>query len=705
MPRAKTGANKKQPEDLDILTKFHRWLQNAIDDTTWVSWRKNAIRCYEYRENKQWTSADSAELVKRKQPETINNQVSVTVARQVGQFVKLKARTAFRGRNDVDDDSADTLSDLFLYVRQNNGLEFEERDVFEDGTICGYGVFDVGITFDDLFQPEISINQENPFDIIPDPKSRRYDWNEDAQHIFRVKWVDLDDAQARFPNKAEVLHGLFDDATRGLLGNVDVFRNNNFLNQDRQQLRIAEVQYKVKEKQVLLLFPDGSTLLEKDSDPSKVAKARAKFQKEGKEVLKMERLEEVLWGATFTAGVLLEHKKLKRKFFRWVPYWVHRKQNGEPFSEIFISLPMQDAINKRESKALHLLTTNQAIYEEGAVADKSETASEIARPDGQIEVARGFFEKFKLEKNVELAAAQMQMHQASQSDFRSIVGISPESRGENTSVRSGLGIQKKLEQTELIMLPNFSNFTRTRSILAYNVLDLMKIYYTEPKIRFITDEVDQSRRPIALGQETIESIKQNQYDVVITVRPDIETADDEQLNKIKEQLPNLLPFGPFWVKMGIELSDIPRKKELLEKLSKVPPPPVIPKINITAQLDQMGPLERAWIYEKMGDKELAEQIREQAPPPTNIIKKQMQTEKTMGKLTEVGMKIEAAAGDGGREEANAEAQGERDFEKGQLDLIKQVLEIEKKEVEVDKAKASASAQEKKAREGNKNKAR
>jgi len=701
MARAKVGANKKQPEDLDILTKFHRWLQNAIDDPTWVSWRKNAIRCFEYRENKQWTPADSAELVKRKQPETINNQVSVTVARQVGQFVKLKARTAFRGRNDVDDNSADTLSDLFLYVRQNNRLEFEERDVFEDGTICGYGVFDVGISFDDLFQPEITVNHENPFDILPDPKSRRYDWNEDAQHVFRVKWVDLDDAQAQFPRKAAQLNGLFDDATRGLLGDVDVFRNNNFINQDRQQLRIAEIQYKVKEKQVLLLFPDGSTILEKEADLGKIEKAR----KKGQEVLRMERLESSIWAATFTAGVLLEHKKLKRKFFRWVPYWVHRKKNGEPFSEIFISLPMQDAINKRESKALHLLTTTQAIYEEGAVLDKSETASEIARPDGQIEVARGFFEKFKLERNIELAQAQMQMHVAAQQDYRRIVGLSSESLGESSQVRSGVGIQKKLEQTELIMLPNFSNFTRTRSILAYNILDLMKIYYTEPKIRFITDEVDNQRRPIALGQDTIESIKQNQYDVVVTVRPDVETADDEQLNRLKEQLPALLPFGPFWVKMGIELSDIPRKKELLEKLNQVPPPPVIPKMNISAQMDQLTPIERAFFYEKMGATELAEQIRQTAPPPTNVIKKEMQTEKTVGKLVETEMKIEGKSGDTEEKGLQEAEKGEREERAGQLDVVKAVLDIEKKTVEVEKAEASLKTQEKKAREGTKNKAR
>lgn len=682
---------KREPEDKDILEKFHRWLQNAIDDPTWVAWRKNAIKCFEYRENEQWTAAEKAVLKEREQPETINNQVSVTVARQVGQFVKLKARTAFRGRNEVDDSSADKLSDLFLYVRQNNQLEFEERDVFEDGTICGYGVFDVSISFDELFQPEIVIKHENPFDVYPDPKSRIYDWNEDALYILRGKWIDLVDAQERFPNKAGILAGVFDDATKGLLGDVDVFRNNNFINQDRQQVRLMEVQYKKKEKKVLLLFPDGSTIPEEDVDPKKLEVAKKKKI----EILKLERIETTIWHGTFTAGVLLEHKKLKRKMFQWVPYWVHRKQNGEPFSEIFISLPMQDAINKRESKALHLLTTNQSIYEEGAIFDKSQTAIEIARPDGQIEVARGFFEKFKLEKNVELAQAQMALHSMSKDDYRRIVGLNAESLGERSEVRSGVGIQKKLEQTELIMLPNFSNFTRTRSILAKNTLDLMKIYYTEEKVRLITDELG-DRKEINLDKETITSIKNNQYDVVVAVRPDVETADDEQLNKIKEQLPQLLPFGPFWVKMGIEMSDIPRKKELLEKMADIPPPPVIPKMNISAQMDQLMPVERAFFYRTMGAEDVAKAVLEVAPPPTNVIKAEMQTEKTQAKTEDEIRKLQAKAdADAGKSEA--------DDSKGQLEVVGKVLDIEKAQIEVEKAQVVLEAARKKSNERNSSK--
>jgi hypothetical protein len=43
---------------------------------------------------------------------------------------------------------------------------------------------------------------------------------------------------------------------------------------------------------------------------------------------------------------------------------------------------LQDAINKRESKAIHLLNANATITEENNIVDKDEYAKERARPDG-----------------------------------------------------------------------------------------------------------------------------------------------------------------------------------------------------------------------------------------------------------------------------------------------------------------------------------
>jgi S1-C subfamily serine protease len=58
---------------------------------------------------------ERAVLKRRRQPETVNNHVSVTINHLVGQFAKRKYRIPYAGRNpDKDQAGADALSDIML---------------------------------------------------------------------------------------------------------------------------------------------------------------------------------------------------------------------------------------------------------------------------------------------------------------------------------------------------------------------------------------------------------------------------------------------------------------------------------------------------------------------------------------------------------------------------------------------------------------
>ena len=72
-------------------------------------------------------------------------------------------------------------------------------------------------------------------------------------------------------------------------------------------------------------------------------------------------------------------------------------------------ISLQDEINKRRSKALHLLSVRQVIAEQGAVPDVDKARREVAKPDGYIEVMPGL--KFEIEQTADLAAGQFQLLQ------------------------------------------------------------------------------------------------------------------------------------------------------------------------------------------------------------------------------------------------------------------------------------------------------
>lgn len=656
-------------EERTTLQKVEDYFTSVIDDPSHVEWRDEiALPCFKYKEGDQWPDSEKAELKRRNQPETVNNQVNVTINRLVGQFVKSRTKTQFKPRNaNVDQGIADVLNDLYLYIAQSNELEFEERDMLEEGVTSGVGWLEIFVEHDEAFQPEIKIRAVDNFEVFLDPTSRRYDPNDDATFICRAKWMDTEEAARMFPDKASQIRRTTSDATRGLLGSVDTFRNlSEFFDTKRNRIRLIECQYKTHVVERKFLFSNG-TVLEKEDATDAVLKSASKAGLSWEEV---SRPTTVLRTAVFAHGILLEDTKSVRNRFAYVPYYVSRKKNGAPYSLIFIALSMQDAINKRESKALHLLNTNQAIYEQGAVEDKGELANEMARPDGQIELARGHAEKFRLEKNTDLAVTQMNFHNAALSAFRMITGVNPDALGEKSEVRSGLGIARKVAMTDLIVASIFDNLRRTRVTLAKSVLDAVQAFYTEEKIFTITDNVN-APREVRLDNNSLEAIKQTQFDIVISEMPDFETVQEQQFATLGQLLPQILPYGPFWARIMLQMSNLRDKEALLKQLDNVPPPPNDPKISISAQIDMLSPEERAFLYMKMGAPQVAQAVLQNQIPPTNVMKEQGEMRRNAGKIAETQLKNQGIA---------LKAQG--DLTKAQLDIEEKRLDVQRKSLDL-----------------------
>jgi hypothetical protein len=69
-------------QETDLVTKLEEMFQSALEHPAWQEWRSTiAPKCYHYSEGDQWTASERKTLKKRRQHETLNNQVSVTIAK------------------------------------------------------------------------------------------------------------------------------------------------------------------------------------------------------------------------------------------------------------------------------------------------------------------------------------------------------------------------------------------------------------------------------------------------------------------------------------------------------------------------------------------------------------------------------------------------------------------------------------------------
>lgn len=682
------SAKQKKSDDetnAELLKKLEDNFQSSLDHPTWQDWRKHAAKCHRYKENEQWTPAELAELEKRGQPPTVNNQISVTINRMVGQFVRQNTRVVYKGRNPEDQPAAEVLSDLFRFIRQSNDLEYEEKDQAEDGFTGGFGVLKADVTYDDGFQPRIEMKCVDSFMVLPDPYSRRYDWNIDANYINEAIWVDADDLGEMYPSKkSEISRLMTGNAELGQLGEVDRIKRENWIDLKQRRVRVIEQWYKIKKRQSLCIFQNGAVLDKETNelrDPMsgqtvELSKTQIKALKETEKYEEFDRVRHTLNMGLFCKGVLLEHKETERIYFPYIPYFVARKKSGEPYSLILIALEMQDAINKRESKALDLVTKNQAIYEQGAVTDPVAFALEKAKPDGQMEINKGYMERFTLVNNLELAQGQLAMHAQAKDDFRRITGINPDAMGEKSEMRSGVGVARKQAMTDVIIAPVFDNFRRTRVIQGRVVLELIQQHFTQPLTFYITDNL-KAPKEVALDSQTLAAIKQRTYDIIVDEAPDATTRREETLQSLGQVLPAILPFGPMWAEIMFDLVDIPDKDEIKKKVQAASqPPPNKPKIAISAQLDALTPPERAAMWIEMGAPQVAEAVMKEMPNTSAETKVQGDIMKEQAKNQNDGGKAQLE-----REKHQMEMQSKAFDVQAKQQMTQ--MEIEKKQMELE----------------------
>lgn len=610
-----------------ILTDLTDKFKAAVEHETWKSFILNATNDFEFREGIQWSSTEIAELEKRGQPATVENEIKPIIDRIIGQYKSQKARIIYRGRNvGLDETHADILTALSLHIEQQSDYEFEEGDMFDDGQVCGAGCMEVSVDYDDDLTPKIVHQAENILNIFPDPNSKKYDWNKDAEFICRAKWVSFNEAKELYPDYKDEIDGYI--GTNPVQNDSQTMERNHLLDERLKRVRIVEVWYKKMVKRKLAISPSYGGVLEIGT----ISKQEFdKFKMMFSDFKIHEKIEPKIRVGVFLGNILLEDKDspYNHNLFPFVPYFVYRRKNGEPYSMVRMLKDPQMEINKRRSKALHLLNSRLVLYEEGAVTDKDMLAQEMRRPDGQLEYKKGY--QFQMADSIELAATQMQLQQESKLSMSRVSGVSDEAMARKSEIRSGIGLQRKQMMTDIITMPIFDNLRRSRMMIGKLRYELIKQFYNEEKIFAVTDDMNQTKH-YAMTMDVIKTIKEGIYDVIIEEAPNTTTIQEEQFAYLAELVKGLgIPpnVGVALLPIFIRLSQLKNKDEvaqIMEGLQQMPPEH--PKTSLNLVWSELYPEEKATFAQMMGFPELAQIEMQRGGDPQHIVKAKSDMAKT-----------------------------------------------------------------------------
>lgn len=365
---------KETPKD--DHSKYVGWFEAAEDAT--VDSRKLSERDADYYDGKQITTEQLAALAKRKQPPVVNNRIKPKIDYMLGQ--ELKTRTdpkAFPRNPKVDEDAANAATDALRYICDSTKFERVRSLCYEDGLKYGsyggqivvtpkgsdYSIDFVHIPWDRLFY---------------DPHSRSKDFS-DCKYKGVVIWQDREDAEESklytVSNVKEVLASTLESVSAS--DTYDDKPLDRWADLNRDRVRVVYMEYLKGGEWYFCYFTKSGFL----RDPEKIP-----FVNDDGESVPS-----------------LEFQSL----------FVDR--DGNRYGQVRQYIDLQDEINKRHSKGIHLLNSRQTIGEKGAVDDVNKARNELAKPDGYIEVNPGL--KFDIVPTNDMAAGNFQMMQEAKAEI------------------------------------------------------------------------------------------------------------------------------------------------------------------------------------------------------------------------------------------------------------------------------------------------
>ncbi len=522
----------------------------------------------------QWSPDEAAELLARGQAPVVYNQVAPTINWLMGteRRMRIDYKIAPVGKGDQALEIAQAKQQLMKYMQEQNRAQFRRSSAFEDAVKAGVGWREVGVRADPEDEP-IYIRNESWRNVLYDSLSTDPSY-EDGRYLFRLKVIDTDIAQAYFPDKAEQLslaaesnlkQGGFDwwfgrrlsdiddDPTLSLPSRFSQFDAAAWIFNPRERITLYECWY------------FDPTIETTNLGGGSFDRVRMKLR-----------------CAIFSDSFLITDVESPYKHNRipFQPTWCYRRRrDNAPYGVIRNIRGPQEALNKRHSKALWSVSANQATIEEDAISpgsmDLEEIRDEVSAPDGLVVLAPGGIAKFRREKGIDIAQANLAMADRDQTAIREIGGVTSENLGRDTNLVSGIALERKQQQGQQVTAQLFDNLRLSDQMVGEQALALAEQYYDKQKVFRVTGErskhefIEINAVDETTGQ-AINPIAQFKSQFIIDEQDYRATLRQSMFEALMDLLSKIAAINPQFaanvLDVVLEYSDVPGRETIIKRI-------------------------------------------------------------------------------------------------------------------------------------------
>jgi len=567
--------------------------------------RAEALDDVRFAAGDQWPVDVQNSRVLEARPCLTINKIDAYIRQICNQQRQQRPRIKVHGMNNESDAKlAEILTGVCRHIETQSNADNAYDTAFEYAVKMGWGYFRVTTDYvsDDSFEQEIYIRPiDNPFTVYFDPNSQLPDGS-DAERCLITTVISKRNFKVLYP-WAEVDQGF---SSRGT-GDT----NSEWVM--KEDIRIAEYFYTVKEPAVLYYLSDGTSLYEDEYKKVKklleaanieVLDKRDSHKKKIKwcKLTAMQILEEGDWAGKFIPIIPVygqqvivdsKHKKfglvrMAKDPQRMYNYWATSLTETVALAPKakWILAEGQDEGHENEWAMANIKATPYLRYKqtdtEGRMAPPPTRQSPEQPPTGVMAALSGM-----------------------NADLQAVVGIYDPSQLPQGN-QSGKAIQGQQQQVDMVNYHYYDNLTRSIAYCGRIILDLIpKIYDTERVLRIIGD--DGKPELVTLNQRTVDEqgvekilndVSVGKYDVVMDTGPGYSSKRQEAV----EAMTGLFAADPQLIQVAGDLfvrnMDFPGADIIADRLaasnpmaqiddkSPVPPQVQMQVKNMQAQLQQ-----------------------------------------------------------------------------------------------------------------------
>lgn len=519
--------------------------------------RIEAEKYRDYYDGKQLSSETLRVLGLRRQPPIFTNRIRPAINGVLGTLIAARADPRAFPRNPSNENEADVVTKTLRFIADTNRFDETKIDVAENQQVEGIGACIIEAAGED-----ITVTQIRYEEFFYDPFSRRGDFK-DAKYLGIAKWMYASDVQALYPDKYREMGDPIDGALTGLEATWSDRPDNALPWTDRVQRRLMVVEV---------------------------------YYREGGEWMR----------CVYCAAGVFEHgvsayqddKGHSICPIEAVSCYVDRENNR--YSGVRDMIPIQDEINASRSRALHLMNSRQIqqVDPKASPADPKTAREEAARADGVIPAG------WQLIPTNDMTSGNMQRMQEAKSEIERM-GPTPAILGRTGSESQSGRARQVLQQAGMTELARPVGHLEDWEERGYRQMWFRaKQFWTGPMFVRITSDpktpqfiqlnkpvqgpvqrevplVDPMTQqpvahpttgmPLTTVVQSIETVGyENQLstmdaDIILDTVPDTANLAQEVWSDLL-QLAQTVPIGSPQFMIALELSPLPNKAELIERI-------------------------------------------------------------------------------------------------------------------------------------------